>query len=181
MVEAVSQTLLDGPGRGAGAAAGDWTCATCGSDIERACAQLTHGCRIDAAVIIRRLEQAGATLLALRGRSPFPAPFRSCMPDPIQDVMEAYGYTEAESLPALPSAREISRMDVSYAWLGHIPAQRRVIRRIVAARSLVDPLSGRHVVSWRRLGILLRASHVSVEVWHGQGIATIVANLCSPP
>lgn len=173
----MSQTLLDGPGRGLGGAAAAWVCDTCGSDINRACAQLTHGCRIDTAVVVRRLEQAGATLLALRGSSPFPAQFRSAMPEPIQDAMEAYGYTEEQARPSVPSSREISRMDAAYQWLSMIPEHRRVIRRCVAIRSLVDPLNDRHVISWRRLGILVRADHHAVERWWSQGIATIVGTL----
>lgn len=158
-----------------------WTCDTCGADVSRACAAPRPPCRIDAEMVILRLEQAGEALLAMRAKSPFPEAFRCAMPEPVREVMDAYGYTEAEARPAVPSAHAISRMDVAYGWLRHIPEHRRVLRRIVAVRSLVDPLNGRHLVSWRRLGVLVRADHHAVERWHGQGIATIVQRLWDGP
>src|SRR3954466_5976735 len=132
-----------------------WACQRCGYGLDGACSVLTAGCRVDRELVVLRLEQAGATLLAMRGKSPFPTVIRSGMPEVLHEMMDAYGWSEAEVRPAVPSAHAISRMDVAYGWLPHIPEQRRVLRRIVAARSLVDPMSGRHVVSWRRLGVLV--------------------------
>ena len=68
-------------------------------------------------------------------------------------------------------------MDEALAWLQLIPQDRYVLRRIVGARSLVHPISDRHLYSWRRLGSVLGADHKAVQRWHAQGIATIVAGL----
>jgi hypothetical protein len=65
-------------------------------------------------------------------------------------------------------------MDQAFGWLALIPADRYVLRRIVSARSLVSPLTLRHLFSWRRLGLLLGADHKAVQRWHGQGVGLIV-------
>ena len=52
-----------------------------------------------------------------------------------------------------------------------------MLRRIVGARSLVSPVTERHLYSWRRLATLLGADHKAIQRWHGQGVALIVAAL----
>ena len=44
-----------------------------------------------------------------------------------------------------------------------------MLRRIVGARSLVHPMTGRHLYSWRRLGTAIGADHKAVQRWHAQG------------
>jgi hypothetical protein len=132
-------------------------------------------------MVVRRLEAAGETALAIRGRQVLPAGYRCVMPEPIRATIEAYGYTEVEHRPAIPSATEISRMEAAYAWLALIPEHRRVVRRIVAIRSLVDPMSGKHLVTWVRLGTIVRADQRAVRRWHSQGIAAIVVGLGGAP
>ena len=63
------------------------------------------------------------------------------------------------------------------AWLSLIPVDRYVLRRIVGARSLVHPVSERHLYPWRRLGAVLGADHKAVQRWHAQGIDLIVEAL----
>ena len=58
-----------------------------------------------------------------------------------------------------------------------IPDSRYVLRRIVGARSLVHPISDRHLFPWRRLGKALGADHKGVQRWHAQGVAFIVTGL----
>ncbi len=43
-------------------------------------------------------------------------------------------------------------MDQSYRWVSRIPDDKYVLRRVIGARSLVNPMTGRHLYSWRRLG-----------------------------
>jgi Domain of unknown function (DUF6362) len=172
----------DGPPTGSAAVPEVWTCPSCGADLTRSCAApRAPGCRVDREMVIRRLEAAGETALAMGGRSVLPGGYRSCMPEPIRAAIEAYGYTAVEHRPAIPSAAEITRMECAYAWLGLIEEHRRVVRRIVALRSLVDPLNGRHLVPWTRLGTIVRADHRAVRRWHAQGIETIVIGLGGVP
>jgi hypothetical protein len=49
--------------------------------------------------------------------------------------------------------------------------------RFVDARSLVSPITDRHLFTWRRLGTLLGADHKAIQRWHAQGIDLIVKAL----
>lgn len=131
---------------------------------------------LDAAEVTARLEEAGATLLALPGTG-WSTRLRTSSLDIVRSTLESYGWTASQVRPATPSAERISRMDQALGWIGLIPQDRYVLRRIVGARSLVHPITGRHVFPWRRLGAVLGADHKAVQRWHAQGIALIVARL----
>jgi hypothetical protein len=122
------------------------------------------------------LEEAGATLLALPGTG-WSTRIRSSSIEIVRTALEAYGWDNAQVRPAVPSADKIDRMDEAMAWIAFIRDNRYVLRRVVGARSLVHPVSDRHLYSWRRLGAALGADHKAVQRWHGQGIAMIVAAL----
>lgn len=129
-----------------------------------------------AAYVVARLEEAGATLACLP-ISARPASYGSGWPDIVRDAIEAYGYTPDRVRPRVPSAAAISSMDTAFAWLALIPSDRYVLRRMVAARSMVHPLTGRHLASWRKLGRLVGADHRACQRWHGNGIAIIATKL----
>ena len=131
---------------------------------------------VDSDYVIYRLEEAGATLLALpgTGRS---TRIRSSSIEIVRTALEAYGWGAERVRPAVPSADKIDRMDEAMAWIAFIQDNRYVLRRVVGARSLVHPVTDRHLYSWRRLGAALGADHKAVQRWHGQGIAMIVAAL----
>jgi hypothetical protein len=133
-------------------------------------------CLVDAASVVCRLEEAGATLLALPG-SGWSTRMRTSSIEIVRTALEAYGWQTQRIRPAVPSADKIDRMDEAMAWIPLIPRDRYVLRRIVGARSLVHPITGRHLYPWRRLGAVLGADHKAVQRWHAQGIATIVAAL----
>jgi hypothetical protein len=95
----------------------------------------------------------------------------------VHTALEAYGWQNALARPPKPSAAEISAMDEAFGWLALIPEAQFVLRRILGARALVHPLTGRHIYPWRRLGMTLGADHKSVQRWHGQGVALLVAAL----
>ncbi len=129
---------------------------------------------VDAAFVIYRLEEAGATLLSLPS-SGYSTRLTMSHLDVVPSVLEAAGPDRSGLRPATPSASRISRMDEALGWIALIPADRRVIRRIVGARSLVSPVTERHLFSWRRLGEVVGADHKAVQRWHGQGIDMLVA------
>lgn len=131
---------------------------------------------LNADFIIARLEEAGATLLALPGTG-WSTRLRTSSLDIVRSALESYGWTESRLRPAVPSAERITRMDEAMAWISWIPLDRYVLRRIVGARSLVHPITGRYLFSWRRLGEVLGADHKAVQRWHGQGIDLILAHL----
>jgi hypothetical protein len=72
-------------------------------------------------------------------------------------------------------------MDETMAWISLIPVERYVLRRIVGARSLVHPITGRHLFPWRRIAVTVGADHKAVQRWHAQGIELIVAELNKRP
>ena len=99
------------------------------------------------------------------------------MPEVVRTFEEAYGWTAAEPRAPVPEPREVTRMDTAFAWLRLIPDDRRVLRRVVALRSLTKPGTGKHLMGWRKIGERLGASHEAVRLWHAQGIAIIAAAL----
>ena len=131
---------------------------------------------VDADYAIYRLEEAGATLLALPGTG-WTTRMKASSLDIVRTALEAYGWQTAKVRPLVPSAEKIDRMDEALGWLSLIPDDRHVLRRVVGARSLVHPVTDRHLFTWRRLGTVLGADHKAVQRWHAQGIALIVAAL----
>lgn len=76
--------------------------------------------------------------------------------------------------PALEPG-DIAAMDTAFAWLALIG--NRTERRIVCARLLCDPRTGRHRYSWRAIGRLLGVDHHAVQGWWRRGIDQIVREL----
>jgi len=133
-------------------------------------------CPVDADYVVYRLEEAGATLLALPGTG-WTTRLRSSSIEIVRTALEVYGWDASRIRPSVPTAEKIDRMDEAMTWILSIPHDRYVLRRIVGARSLVHPISDRHLYPWRRLGVALGSDHKSVQRWHAQGIAMIVAAL----
>jgi hypothetical protein len=131
---------------------------------------------IDADYVVYRLEEAGATLLALPGTG-WSTRLRSSSLEIVRTALEAYGWGDAQIRPAVPSAEKITRMDEALGWIPLIPLDRYMLRRVVGARSLVHPLTDRHLYTWRRLGAALGADHKAVQRWHAQGVGMIVKAL----
>ncbi len=131
---------------------------------------------LDAAYVVGRLEEAGRTLLSLPNTGPSTR-MRQGGLEWVRDVAESYGRGAVKLRPAIPSGAAIDRMDVALGWIGRIEGDRAVLRRVVGARSLVSPMTERHLYSWRRIGTAVGADYRAVQRWHGQGIAMIVAAL----
>ena len=133
---------------------------------------------VDSAYITYRLEEAGATLLALPGTG-YSTRLKVSHLNMVQEACEALGAGAGSSSgpirPPIPSASRITRMDEALGWIALIPRERYVLRRIVGARCLVSPVTERHLFSWRRLGGVMGADHKAVQRWHAQGIDMLVA------
>lgn len=91
-------------------------------------------------------------------------------PEPFNGIL-------ARNKPSAPDARAIARMDEALLWPSLIPDDRRRLRRIVAARAMTQPSTGKPAMSWRAIGSRLGCSHEAVRAWHGQGVALIVLAL----
>ena len=140
-----------------------------------------NGDALDAEAVVYRLEEAGQTLLALPSTG-WSTRLRAPRLDVVRNAVEGYGWENwrRDAVPMrapVPDGERIDRMDEAMAWIPLIPRDRYVLRRIVGARSLVSPLTDRHLFSWRRLGTLLGADHKAIQRWHAQGIDLIVKAL----
>ncbi len=131
---------------------------------------------VSEAELVLRLEAAGATLLAMPAQG-YSTGMRQMRFDIVHTALEAYGWQNATMRPPVPAAAAISEMDEAFGWLGLIPEQSYLLRRILGARALVHPLTGRHLYPWRRLAALVGADHKSVQRWHRNGIKMLAAAL----
>jgi hypothetical protein len=127
---------------------------------------------MQADAILARLELAGATLLAMPAKG-YSTQLRQMKFDIVHTALEAYGWQSAAARAPMPSAADISAMDEAFGWLALIPEGQFMLRRILGARALVHPLTGRHIYPWRRLAAMLGADHKSVQRWHGQALALL--------
>ncbi len=137
------------------------------------------GAARSAAEIVAQLEEAGGTLLALPPTG-YSTRLRTSKLDIVRSVLDGTDTARSETArlrPPVPDNGRITRMDEAYGWLALLPQDRYVLRRIVGARSLVNPLTERHLYPWRRLAALLGADHKAVQRWHAQGIDLIVRAL----
>ncbi len=134
---------------------------------------------ISAEEIVLRLEEAGATLLAMPNTGPSTR-LRQMRFDVVQTAIEAYGW-ESERLRApAPDAAAISAMDEAFGWLALIPEPKFILRRILGARALIHPLTRRHLFPWRRLAAAVGADHKSVQRWHRDGVDLLLVRLGTP-
>jgi len=76
---------------------------------------------------------------------------------------------------ASPSARSVGRMDEVLEWLWRFTDPRK--RRLCLARALIHPVSGRHVVSYRKLGRMFGLHHETIRAWHDRALADIAGAL----
>ena len=127
-----------------------------------------------------RLLDAGRTLMALWVGGTRPAGYRSAMPEFVRVFEEDVRY-QRTAMPVLPPApRAISAMDQTLSWIGLLPRDRVVMRRVVGLRMLCRPHDTRPLFSWRRIGADLHASHEAVRQWHEQAVEVIVVALNLP-
>ncbi|MFH5923821.1 DUF6362 family protein [Roseomonas xinghualingensis] len=131
----------------------------------------------DAEVVEFRLQDAGATLLALPGRGCFPAGYRTNWPQVVVDVADAAPFREEDIPIPPPTAKRITQMDEAFGWLRLLPADKAEHRRIILLRSLTSPRHGRHLHSWRKIGEMLSLEHRTVQRRFAEGIGWITAEL----
>ena len=130
----------------------------------------------DARLVVARLEEAGRALLSLPNTGPSTRLVQSGL-EWIRDAADQGAHNRARLRPAIPDAATITRMDQALAWIPLIPVEKYVLRRVVGARCLVNPMTGRHLYSWRRIALAVGADHKAMQRWHAQGIALIVSAL----
>jgi hypothetical protein len=150
-----------------------------GSGIRQSTAQQRPaGQALGAAEVVRRLEEAGATLLAMPS-SGYSTRLRQMRFDIVHAALEAYGWEAPAMRAPAPDSSAISAMDEAFGWLALIPESQFLLRRILGARALVHPVTGRYLFTWRRLSAAVGADHKSVQRWHGQAVDMVVRGLAA--
>lgn len=126
---------------------------------------------IEAAYVVQRLQDAHSTMALLPG---------SVGPQTL--AAQSYGYVsephkgdKAGRIKLQPSREDIADMDEAVGWLSHI--HNTTIRRIVSARSVVSPKTGKPAMSWARVAVTVGATAEAVRWWHECGILAIVSAL----
>lgn len=124
----------------------------------------------------KRLLAAGRTLIALRVSKLRPAGFRNFWPEimpgdwnPDTAIDDVY--------IAPPTSDAISAMDEALGWLRLIPDERYAWRRVAGLKSLNHPVTRRPLLSDRRIALLVKCSHVTVNTWYFQGLNAICAGV----
>jgi hypothetical protein len=132
--------------------------------------------QIDAEMVRYRLEEAGKCLLSLPAGRVGPAKLSAQSYGFVSEIVEASGFVPRISV-AVPDAATISRMDEALAWLSLIPNDKRHVRRVVAALSLVSPITERRVYSVDKIAKAIGANGDTVRSWNDEGIRLIVKAL----
>ena len=136
-----------------------------------------------------RLEGAGRTLLSLpMPKGEMPQDARSRWPDLVRgmqdnflalvgasDQIKADHAALRHDVRMAPSARAVAEMDEALQWLWMITDARK--RRLCMARALVHPVSGRHVVSYGKLGRIFGLHRDTMRIWHERALAEIAKSL----
>lgn len=125
--------------------------------------------------VTARLEEAGRTLLSLPPRRA-QGHVKGGHWHMVEPAVRSIAWS-GEPVRLTPSPQEIDRMDEALRWLALVPQDRYVLRRIVASRAMVSPLTGRHLFPWRRIAGVIGADHKAVQRWHAQGIGIIAERL----
>lgn len=121
-------------------------------------------------------------------RGALPRDARSNWPDVVRGYEDAFAaligapdevkrdFSEAHNMVRVaPSAPAVGRMDEVLGWLWRVGNPR--MRRLCLSRALIHPVSGRHVVSYRKLGRIFGLHHETVRAWHDRALADIAVSL----
>jgi len=117
------------------------------------------------------LEWAGQRILSLPVKNIYPQTYRSFWPDFPQDVHTAYGYSNVRLRPPPPSKDEIPLIDEILGLIVMVPQERQ--RRILNARALVSPITGRYLFPWAKISFLLKADPRTIKGLHAKGLEFI--------
>ena len=131
---------------------------------------------IDARFVELAFEDASRTLAALRWSGHSPGLAQSVREIVREPGDEESGFSGALTRCSGVEAHKITAMDEVFTWLTFIPDRQRLLRRIIAARSITHYVTGKPT-PWRKIGDALRAHPQAVKNWHGQALALIAAEL----
>lgn len=132
---------------------------------------------IDAAYVQARLEEAGATLFCLPSRGVWPSGYRTAWPA-MAELIEEKGWGDVVLRLPAPSAAQIGRMDEVDDWINTLVPD-ALERRVLRARSFVNPRTGAPVLSWRQLGQLTHRDHKGLMRMFDRALARLAVALAA--
>jgi hypothetical protein len=122
------------------------------------------------------LEWAGGKLMAMQIRGTRPSGYRSYWPDfKAEGFNHGYGYTGERLRPQAPNSEQIDLMD-QILTLPNLVSD-ITARRIISARMVITPVSGRYIYTWTRLAQILHTDRRIVRRKFDDGLTTLAANL----
>ena len=132
--------------------------------------------KIDAELVVYRLEEAGTTLLSL------PSTFwgNHVTPetrDAIRTALDAYGWTGPRNPPPVPDKLRTQRMAEAFAWLDLTPDARPTTRKIVMLRALKAPVTKNYLFTFPALGKGFCTTPTGAKNMHTEGVRLIVEAL----
>ena len=121
-------------------------------------------------------------------RDGFPPGHKSNWPDVVRNMEDLFaaivGMSEEErkqfwdyenAVRMRPSAKQIQRMEEALPWFFAVGDARK--RKVAFARSLIHPVSGRHIVSYSKLGSLHGLHKDTMRCWHNDALDEIGRHL----
>lgn len=121
------------------------------------------------------LEWSGSKLIALQLSSALPKSYKNNWPSFAIDTTVATTFSKDRLKPPTPTSKEIALMDEFLLLPGLI--KDITTRRIVNARSVVAPVSQKHLFSWNKLATLLHADRRKIMALHHKGLIEITKSL----
>jgi hypothetical protein len=122
-----------------------------------------------------RLEEAGATLFALPSRGLWPASYRVAWPA-MAETIEDHGWDPIVNRLPAPPPDQIDRMDEADRWVSELVEKERD-RRILRARSLVNPRNGAPIISFKKIAVMLHMSDFGVQKAHERALSRLAEKL----
>ena len=130
------------------------------------------------------VESAGRTIMMLPSAGCFPAGYRSCLPDHIQEFADLIEAPKVNTPVRLrPTMKQMNELEMVADWQVHLSKHCRQnkiqhIAATVAMAMLHRPtIDGRRVYSWRKLGHVFDISHTQVKNWYNEGLQIITNHI----
>ncbi|MFT8483349.1 MAG: DUF6362 family protein [Gluconobacter cerinus] len=100
------------------------------------------------------MDEAALTLAALPAHGLRPSGARGFWPDIVPDEEDLEWARDSDILPPRPTPDDVSRMDLVFSWLTFLGErnENREVRLVVQLYMRVHPISGKHLLSWEKIG-----------------------------
>lgn len=135
---------------------------------------------IDTVYAAAVMESAGQTLSMLHVPGCWPAGFRSCMPDYMQEFSDLIGVS-IEPTPAKMQAtiKQVNELETAFGWMVSLGSYCRGRQTLYVAKTVAmafprHPDTGRQKISWRKMSARFGCSDKTVKSWYEDGIKIIV-------